>query len=89
MDFGEMLRILRRRWIVATVGVLLTLVATAGAYIAWPNKYQSTDEITLVGSKSMANATGNGGNPYLSVADLGPVARPAKSPLRLPSSSRS
>lgn len=74
MDFGEMLRILRRRWIVATVGVLLTLVATAGAYVAWPNKYQSTDEITLVGSKSMANATGNGGNPYLSVADLDPVA---------------
>ncbi len=74
MDFGEMLRILRRRWIVATVGVLLTLVATLGAYKAWPNKYQSTAEITLVGSKSMANATGNGGNPYLSVADLDPVA---------------
>ena len=74
MDFGEMLRILRRRWLVATVGVLLTLVATLGAYLAWPNKYQSTAEITLVGSKSMANATGNGGNPYLSVADLDPVA---------------
>jgi capsular polysaccharide biosynthesis protein len=74
MDFGEMLRILRRRWIVATVGVLLTLVATLGAYKAWPNKYQSSDEITLIGSKSMANATGNGGNPYLSVADLDPVA---------------
>ena len=30
--------------------------------------------ITLIGSKSMANASGNGGNPYLSVADLDPVA---------------
>lgn len=74
MDFGEMLRVLRRRWLVATVGVLLTLVATLVAYKAWPNKYQSTAQITLVGSKSMANATGNGGNPYLSVADLDPVA---------------
>ncbi len=74
MDFGEMLRVLRRRWIVATVGVLLTLVATLGAYKAWPNEYQTTAQITLVGSKSMADAVGNGGNPYLSVADLDPVA---------------
>jgi capsular polysaccharide biosynthesis protein len=74
MDFGEMLRILRRRWIIAVVGGLLTVAATLGAYKAWPNKYQSTDEITLIGSKSMANAAGNGGNPYLAVADLDPVA---------------
>jgi hypothetical protein len=74
MDFGEMLRILRRRWIIAVVGGLLTVAATLGAYKAWPNKYQATDEITLIGSKSMANAAGNGGNPYLAVADLDPVA---------------
>ena len=74
MDFGEMLRILRRRWIIAVVGGLLTVAATLGAYKAWPNKYQLTDEITLIGSKSMANAAGNGGNPYLAVADLDPVA---------------
>ena len=74
MDFGEMLRVLRRRWIIAVVGGLLTVVATLGAYKAWPNKYQSTDTITLIGSKSMANAAGNGGNPYLAVADLDPVA---------------
>ena len=40
MDFGEMLRVLRRRWIIAVVGGLLTVVATLGAYKAWPNKYQ-------------------------------------------------
>jgi uncharacterized protein involved in exopolysaccharide biosynthesis len=74
MDFGEMLRILRRRWVIAVVGGLLTVAATLGAYKAWPNKYQSSAEITLIGSQSMANAAGNGGNPYLAVADLDPVA---------------
>lgn len=74
MDFGEMLRVLRRRWIVATVGILLTLVATLGAYKGWPNKYQSSAQITLIGSKSMANAVGNGGNPYTAVGNLDPVA---------------
>lgn len=74
MDFGEMLRVLRRRWIVAVVGALLTVSATLGAYKAWPSKYQSSAEITLIGSKSMANAAGNGGNPYLAVANLDPVA---------------
>lgn len=74
MDFGEMLRVLRRRWIVAVVGALLTVSATLGAYKAWPNKYQASAEITLIGSKSMANAAGNGGNPYLAVANLDPVA---------------
>jgi hypothetical protein len=74
MDFGEILRVLRRRWIIAVVGGLLTVAATLGAYKMWPNKYQSTDEITLIGSKSMADAAGDGGNPYLAVADLDPVA---------------
>ena len=74
MDFGEMLRVLRRRWIVATVGIVLTLVATLGAYKAWPNKYQSSAELTLIGSKSMANQAGNGGNPYVAVGNLDPVA---------------
>lgn len=74
MDFGEMLRVLRRRWIVATVGIVLTLIATLGAYKGWPNKYQSSAEITLIGSKSMANQAGNGGNPYVAVGNLDPVA---------------
>src|SRR5580692_3848458 len=74
MDFGEMLRVLRRRWIVATVGIVLTLIATVGAYKGWPNKYQSSAEITLIGSKSMANQAGNGGNPYVAVGNLDPVA---------------
>ena len=74
MDFGEMLRVLRLRWIVATVGILLTLIATLGAYKGWPNKYQSSAELTLIGSKSMANQAGNGGNPYVAVGNLDPVA---------------
>jgi len=74
MDFGEMFRAIRQQWIVAAVAVLLTLVVTVGAYLAWPNKYQSVAQITLVGSTSLATQTGNGNNAYLTVGNLTPMA---------------
>jgi hypothetical protein len=74
MDFGEMLRVLRRQWVAATVGLLLTVVATVGAYLVTPNKYQSVAQITLVGSRALATQPGNGNNPYLTVGDLNPMA---------------
>jgi polysaccharide biosynthesis protein PslJ len=65
MDFGEMFRILRRRWFVAVPALLLTLIATAGMYKAWPNTYQSQMQLTLLDSRSVASQQGNAGNPYL------------------------
>jgi hypothetical protein len=74
MDFGEMFRVLRRQWVAATVGLLLTVVATVGAYLATPNKYQSVAQVTLVGSRALATQPGNGNNPYLTVGALNPMA---------------
>jgi uncharacterized protein involved in exopolysaccharide biosynthesis len=74
MDFGEMFRILRRHWRISVPVLLLTIVATVGMIFAWPTKYQSNAEITLVGPQSLATAQGNGNNPYLVVGDLIPMA---------------
>jgi len=74
MDFGEMFRAIRQQWVVATVAALLTLVAIVGVYLAWPAKYQSTAQITLVGSSTLATQTGNGNNAYLTVGNLTPLA---------------
>jgi uncharacterized protein involved in exopolysaccharide biosynthesis len=74
MDFGEMFRILRRHWRISVPVLLLTIVATVGMIFAWPTKYQSTAQITLVGPESLATAQGNGDNPYLVVGDLNPMA---------------
>lgn len=74
MDFGEVFRILQRHWRVSLPILLLTVLATAGMYLAWPTKYQSTAQITLVGPESLATAQGNGNNPYLVVGNLEPMA---------------
>jgi Chain length determinant protein len=74
MDFGEIFRVLRRRWRVAVPVFLLTVIAAAGVYVVWPTTYESDAEITLLGSQSLASQPGNGNNPYLVVGDLGPMA---------------
>ena len=74
MDFGEIFRILQRHWRISLPVLLLTVLATAGMYLAWPAKYQSTAQITLVGPQSLATAQGNGNNPYLVVGNLVPMA---------------
>jgi uncharacterized protein involved in exopolysaccharide biosynthesis len=65
MDFGEMFRLLLRRWFIAVPLLLITLAGTAGIYKAWPTKYQSQVQLTLLSSRSVASAQGNAGNPYL------------------------
>ncbi len=74
MDFGEIFRVLRRRWRVSVPALLLTMIAAVGAYLAWPTTYQSTAEITLLGPRSLATQPGNGNNPYLVVGGLGPLS---------------
>jgi hypothetical protein len=65
MSFGEMWHVLLRRWFIAVPALLLTVVATAGAYTVWPTKYQSELQLTLLSSKSVATQQGDGGNPYM------------------------
>jgi uncharacterized protein involved in exopolysaccharide biosynthesis len=74
MDFGEMFRVLGRRWRISVPGLLLTVMATVGAYVAWPTTYESTAEITLIASQTLATGPGGGNNPYVAVAGLVPMA---------------
>lgn len=70
MDFAEMFRVLRRRWVIAVPALLLTLIATVGMYAVYPSTYQSTAEISLVGSQSASTQPGDGDNPYMVSGDL-------------------
>ncbi|SRR6266566_75446 len=63
MDFMESLRALRRRWILTSVLLLLTLAATAAAVVKLPWTYQSQAMTVLLASKNAAKSAGN--NPYL------------------------
>lgn len=74
MDFGEMLRVLRRRWIISVVGLLLTVFAAVALWVERPITYQSSAEISLLGSPSGANLPGNGGNPWLAIGNLDGLA---------------
>lgn len=65
MDFGEMLRVVLRRWYVSVPVLLLTIVATVGMYRVWPTTYQSQIQLTLLDSRNVASQQGNAGNPYL------------------------
>lgn len=74
MDFGEIFRVIRRRWRVSVTGLVLTVIAVAVAYVGWPVKYQSTAELSLIGSSAMAAQPPNGNNPYVVVDALDPLA---------------
>jgi len=63
MDLMESLRTLRRRWILTSVLLLLTLAATAAAVVKLPWTYQSAATTVLLASKNAAKPAG--GNPYL------------------------
>lgn len=74
MDFAEAFRVIWRHWRVTVPVLVLTVIAVAVAYVGYPTKYQSTAELTLIGSNAMAAQQGNGDNPYVVVAGLDPVA---------------
>jgi hypothetical protein len=59
----ELFSILRRRWILASILLLLTLAATVSAFIKLPTTYQATSSIVFLAPKSAAKAYG--GNTYL------------------------
>ena len=73
MQFGEMFRVLRRRWFISVPVLLLTIVASVGAYLKLPPTYQTNAELTLIASKTLSSYPGNGDNPYLSLGTLVPM----------------
>ena len=74
MDFGEVYRVIRRRWKIAVSVLVLTVIAVVVVYAGWPSKYQSTAELSLIGSSAMAAQPPNGNNPYVVVGGLEPLA---------------
>jgi hypothetical protein len=77
MSLSHLVGVLRRRWIVVLVGVLLTLGAGAAAWRAVPSEYSSTSTMLLL---PPVNPTQPGANPYLSLAGLtGPAEVVARS----------
>jgi capsular polysaccharide biosynthesis protein len=69
MNFFEAVSVLRRRWYVALVLLVIAVAATAGVDKAVPSKYQSTSTISLLASRKATDgsATVPGTkNPFLS-----------------------
>lgn len=66
MDLGEILRVMRRRWYLMAPVMVLTIAATALAYLFLPTSYESTATVSLLTAKraSILNKEGNT-NPYL------------------------
>jgi polysaccharide biosynthesis protein PslJ len=69
MDIGELVQLLRRRWLVAVPAFVLVVIAVAGAYLALPTKYQSQVQLTMLPPPKISNEAGNYGNPYLAFGD--------------------
>jgi len=64
MDFGEILRVVRKRWYITAPGTLLAVVLTIVAYLVVPTQYQSMSTLSLINSVRPVTAPGNG-NPFL------------------------
>ena len=73
MQFGEIFRVLLRRWRVSVPALVLTIAVSVGIYVKLPPSYQSSAVLTLVASKNLATYPGNGNNPYLALGGLGPM----------------
>jgi capsular polysaccharide biosynthesis protein len=63
MDLMGSFRVLRRRWILTSALIILTLVGTAGAAVKLPWSYEATGTIVLLNSKSASAGTDS--NPLL------------------------
>jgi hypothetical protein len=64
MDLVAAMRTLRRRWILTTLLLLLTLVGTALIWVKKPGPYQAESMVALIPSHQSSIVNGN--NPYLS-----------------------
>ncbi|OAA25092.1 capsular polysaccharide biosynthesis protein [Frankia sp. EI5c] len=64
MQLNGPLAILLRRWRLTAVGVIVTLVAAIGGYVATPVSYEGSAQVFLLPSATSAD-TGKVDNPYL------------------------
>jgi hypothetical protein len=68
MNIGELIRMCRRRWLVAASALVVVVIVTVGAWAGTPTKYQSSVQMTMLNSEAVTNSLGDLGNPYLSLS---------------------
>jgi capsular polysaccharide biosynthesis protein len=68
MPIGEFFAVIRRRWLLVLVGVLLTVGITVGAYVVSKPTYEITGTVLLLPPASSADAAN--ANPYLRLGGL-------------------
>jgi polysaccharide biosynthesis protein PslJ len=68
MDDG-FVGLVRRRWVLVLSAVLLSLVATVGAYVGLPTTYQSQVLMTMTVPSKVTAEAGNFGNPLLALGN--------------------
>jgi hypothetical protein len=68
MNIGELIRMCRRRWLVAVSALVVVVIVTVGAWVGTPTKYQSSVQMTMLNSEAVTNSLGDLGNPYLSLS---------------------
>lgn len=68
MDLRDLPATLRRRWYFTALAALATVGVALTAFLAFPPTYEAKTSILLLPPKS---TVGEGGNPYLLLADLG------------------
>src|SRR4051794_8263966 len=66
MDLGEILRVLRKRWLVVVPMFVLAMGLGVTAFIVVPNTYESYTTVSLLSSPMSTNvATKGNDNPFL------------------------
>lgn len=70
MIFSDLSTVLRRRWYLVSLGVLLTVALCVLASVAVPVRYIARAEVLLLPA---ATAVGAGGNPYVGLGGLSPA----------------
>jgi hypothetical protein len=69
MDDG-FVGLVRRRWKLVLSALVLSLIATVGAYVALPTTYQSQVLLTMTSPSKVTNEASNFGNPLLALGNL-------------------
>ncbi|MHB1289797.1 hypothetical protein [Georgenia sp.] len=71
MQFSDLLAVIRRRWLVVVLGVVLTALLGFGATRLVPIEFEAKSSILVIPPTSTPNT---GGNPYLALGGLQVVA---------------
>jgi uncharacterized protein involved in exopolysaccharide biosynthesis len=70
MRVGDLVGVLRRRWLLVLVGVLMTIGLSGAGYVLFKPTYEITATVLLLPPAPTAPANGTPNNPYLQLSGL-------------------